>query len=82
MCDALSRNRFPLPRPEFQTVVANCIAHGRRKFVEVAARFPEECIHVLQSLGEVYRHDALLSANRECRPRSGSDYHRACRALR
>ena len=55
MCDALARN---LP-PEFQCVVANCIAHGRRKFVEVAAKFPEDCLYVLQTLGEVYRHDAF-----------------------
>ncbi len=55
MCDALSRN---LPK-NFQTVVANCIAHGRRKFVEVVAKFPEECRYVLETLGEVYRHDAF-----------------------
>jgi len=55
MCDALSRN---LPK-EFQIVVANCIAHGRRKFVEVAAKFPEECCYVLETLGEVYQHEAF-----------------------
>jgi transposase len=55
MCDALSRN---LPK-ELQAVVANYIAHGRRKFVEVAARFPEECRYVLETLGEVYKHDAF-----------------------
>jgi len=71
MCDALSRN---LPA-EFQTVVANCIAHGRRKFVEVAARFPEECIHVLQSLGEVYRHDAYCR-QQGMSPGERLDYHR------
>jgi transposase len=70
MCDALSRN---LPA-EFQTVVANCIAHGRRKFVEVAARFPEECIHVLQSLGEVYKHDAYCR-EQEMSPQERLDYH-------
>lgn len=55
MCDGLARN---LPK-EFQAVVANCIAHGRRKFVEVAAKFPEECRYVLETLGEVYKHDAF-----------------------
>jgi transposase len=54
MCDALSRN---LPG-EFKTIVANCLAHGRRPFVEAAAAFPEECRHVLERLGEVYRNDA------------------------
>jgi len=55
MCDALSRN---LPA-QFETMVANCLAHGRRQFVEVADRFPEECRHVLEVLKEVYRNDAI-----------------------
>lgn len=54
MCDALSRN---LPK-EFNVILANCIAHGRRKFVEVAENFPEECRYVLEQLGEVYKNDA------------------------
>jgi len=55
MCDALSRN----PPKEFQVILANCIAHGRRKFVEVAENFPEECRYVLEQLREVYENDAL-----------------------
>ena len=55
MCDALARN---LPAA-LQTIVANCLAHGRRKFVEQAANFPEECRHVLDVLGKIYRHDAV-----------------------
>ena len=55
MCDALARN---LP-DALQTIVANCLAHGRRKFVEQAANFPEECRHVLDVLGKIYRHDAV-----------------------
>lgn len=55
MCDALSRNT---PR-EFQTILANCAAHARRKFVEVAENFPEECKHLLDMLGDVYQHDAV-----------------------
>ena len=55
MCDALSRN---LPA-ELQTIVAHCLAHGRRRFVDVADRFPEECRHVLESLAVVYRNDAI-----------------------
>lgn len=54
MCDALSRN---LPG-ELKTIVANCIAHGRRKFVDGVNNFPEACRHVLEILSEVYRHDA------------------------
>jgi hypothetical protein len=53
MCDALSRN---VPG-EFQTILANCDAHGRRKFVEVVNSFPEECRYVLEQLAAVYKHD-------------------------
>jgi len=55
MCDALSRN---LPEA-LTTILANCLAHGRRQFVEVANRFPQECRHVLESLSVVYHNDAL-----------------------
>jgi transposase len=54
MCDALARN---LPA-KLKTIVANCLAHGRRQFVEVAEDFPEPCRHVLESLSVVYRNDA------------------------
>lgn len=54
MCDALSRNTTG----EFQTIVANCLAHGRRQFVGVAENFPDECRYVLETLRDVYRNDA------------------------
>jgi hypothetical protein len=55
MCDALSRN---LPS-EIQTIVANCISHARRKFVDVANDFPDEVKQVLVELGKVYKNDAV-----------------------
>ena len=55
MCDALSRN---LPG-ELRTILANCLAHARRQFVEVHDRFPEPCRHLLESLAVVYRNDDL-----------------------
>ena len=54
MCDALSRN---LPK-ELEVIVGNCLVHGRRKFVEVVSSFPEECRHVLETVGEVYHNEA------------------------
>ncbi|RKZ09656.1 IS66 family transposase [bacterium] len=54
MCDALSRNTSP----DFEAIVANCLVHSRRKFVEVAGNFPSETRHVLEVLGEVYKNDA------------------------
>jgi transposase len=41
-----------------EILVAHFLAHGRRQFVEVVQNFPEECRHVLEMLGEVYRYDA------------------------
>jgi hypothetical protein len=56
MCDALSRNTPKLPGVE--VLLANCLAHGRRQVVDVAASFPEESRYVLESLGAVYSFDA------------------------
>jgi transposase len=55
MCDALAANTAG----DLKTLVANCVAHGRRQFVEVAGDFPVECGHVLTELGNVYKNDAL-----------------------
>jgi transposase len=57
MCDALSRNLPDLPE-ELQTIVAHCLAHARRQFVDVAMNFPDECLHVLLILKEVYANNA------------------------
>ena len=57
MCDALSRNA-PKLADGTEILLANCLAHGRRQFVEVAANFPDECRYVLEMLGEVYEYDA------------------------
>jgi transposase len=57
MCDALSRNVPKLPAGA-EILLANCLAHGRRQFVEVAENFPKECRYVLEMLGQVYGHDA------------------------
>jgi transposase len=57
MCDALSRNLPKLPE-KLEVIVGHCLAHARRRFVEVTPNFPEECRHVLEQLGEVYSNDA------------------------
>ena len=57
MCDALSRNA-PKLNAGAEILLAHCMAHGRRQFVDVAENFPEQCRYVLEMLGEVYGHDA------------------------
>lgn len=54
MCDALSRNTCG----EFDSLLANCLGHGRRQFVPLATNFPEQVRFVLEQIREVYRVDA------------------------
>jgi hypothetical protein len=72
MCDALSRN----PSKAFETILAHCLAHGRRKFVEVAENFPKECRTVLEIFGKVYHHDAIAHQQRMS-PKERLIYHQA-----
>jgi transposase len=71
MCDALSRN---LPG-ELQTILANCLAHARRRFVDVYDRFPEPCRHLLESLAVVYHNDAV-ARERRLSPEARLQFHR------
>jgi transposase len=54
MCDALSRN---MPE-DLRVSLANCLAHGRRNFVDVVNEFPAEVRYVLECLKKVYHTDA------------------------
>ena len=58
MCDGLSRNQ-PATAP---TIQANCNAHGRREFVDVAHAFPEPCAYVLETFQTLYKHEAQTQA--------------------
>lgn len=55
MCDMLSRNTSG----DFETIVAGCNAHARRRYVEVADSFPDEVRHVLEELKKIYVNDAV-----------------------
>jgi len=72
MCDALSRN---VPA-ELETIVAHCLAHGRRQFVDVADRFPEECRHVLEAIAVIYKNDAL-ARQQDLPPQTRLEFHQA-----
>lgn len=63
MCDALSRN---VPEA-IETILAKCLTHSRRKYVEVMAGFPDEVVYVLTVLSEVYRTDAQAKTDK-CSP--------------
>jgi len=72
MCDALSRNTPKLEGVE--PLQANCLAHGRRQFVEVVENFPEECRYVLETLRGVYHYDAL-ARKQELSPEGRLRFH-------
>ena len=55
MCDGLSRNKSE----DFELIVANCMAHARRQFVEIINSFPDECAYMIERLGKVYHHEAM-----------------------
>jgi hypothetical protein len=54
MCDGLSSNTAG----DFHTLLSNCLAHARRKYVELADHFPEQVRFVLETLRQVYKTDA------------------------
>lgn len=70
MCDALSRN---VPK-NFKIILANCLAHGRRKFVDVAVNFPDQCLYVLQTLAKVYQTDQIAK-ERKMTPGQRLSFH-------
>jgi len=75
MCDALSRNIPDLPQ-ELQTIVANCLTHGRRQFADVATSFPSECLYVLEILKDVYKNDAEAK-DQQMSPEQRLAFHKA-----
>ena len=72
MCDALSRN---LPR-KFEVILCNCLAHSRRRFVELVEEFPAECELVLESFAKVYLHDEQAK-RQSMNPKNRLEYHQA-----
>ena len=70
MCDALSRN---LPK-ELEVMLANCLGHARREFVDLAEDFPEPCRYVIDQLAQVYKNDAY-TRDRKMDPQTRLAYH-------
>ena len=72
MCDALSRNA---PK-EFQIILLNCLSHGRRQFVDLVTKFPEECRRMLDDLSHVYLFDAQ-AREQNLSPQARLEFHKA-----
>jgi transposase len=61
MCDGLDSRNLPKGHA---VVLANCLSHGRRQFVDEANNFPAECRHVLEELRIVFRAEAKCRRQR------------------
>jgi transposase len=72
MCDALSRNA---PKA-FQIILANCLSHGRRQFVDLAPSFPQACRRMLDDLCQIYRFDAQAQ-EQNLSPQARLEFHQA-----
>jgi transposase len=72
MCDGLARN---LPK-ELDTILANCLAHGRRNFVDLYDRFPDECRYVIEAFQVIYHNDKV-AREEGLSPRERLSYHQA-----
>lgn len=58
MSDGLPCNAATFLPKGLAVIEANCLTHGRRKYVEIADNFPEQCLHVLGEIEKVYKNDA------------------------
>jgi hypothetical protein len=74
MSDALSRN-VPKLGAGVELLLANCLTHGRRQFVDVVGNFPAECRYVLETLGDVYANDAVTK-EQKMTPVERLEFHR------
>ena len=59
---------------DLATILANCLAHGRRPFADVAECFPQECSYVLHALKGVYKNDELARRD-ELSPEERPKFH-------
>lgn len=59
---------------ELKTIIANCLIHARRKFVQVLDYFEDECRHVIDVLSLVYQNDAT-TRNRHMTAEERLQYH-------
>ena len=53
MRDALSRN---IPK-DHDLKVAHCLVHARRQFVDILESFPQQCQHVIDLIGWIFKND-------------------------
>lgn len=57
--DASSNNTPQVSEEALKKIImANCLAHGRRKFAELIGDYPEECGYFLREIAEIYKNES------------------------
>ena len=72
MSDALACNHVS----KFLRMIALCLTHGRRRFVDVMEHFPKECHYAINIFGIIYANDAHCR-NQKMSPDERLLYHQA-----
>ena len=70
MSDALSRNKAS----DFDVIIAKCLVHARRNFVDIMEIFPSACRVVIDKLGKVYRIEKI-TRKENLSPKDRLEYH-------
>ena len=73
MSDALTSNEVA---DESRLIRCHCLAHGRRKFSDLAEVFPHECQVVLEVMRQVFDHDEQ-ARKEQLSPEARLGYHQA-----
>src|SRR5574341_1422620 len=73
MSDALSSNEVA---DAAAVIRCHCLAHGRRKFSDLAEGFPHECQVVLEVIGQIFDHDEQ-ARQEQLNPEARLAYHQA-----
>ena len=74
MADAASRNT-PKLSEESQTILANCLSHGRRHVIDHIDNFPEQCQHILDLLAVPFKNEAEAK-RRQLDPKERLKFHK------
>jgi hemerythrin-like domain-containing protein len=63
MCDGLVSRNLPKDLPEYlRIVLALCLVHFRRKYVDLTDIFPDECMHVIDEIAKIHKVEKEIKA--------------------
>ena len=64
----------------YATVRGSCTDHARRGFADASSRFPDQCLDVIEALGQVYKNDEITK-NEKMSPFDRMRFHRRHSAM-